>query len=287
MNDIINQTFSHAFWQPTDHVIDRIAFQNKQHVFYFHRLKITERERTLLSLLLTELDDTPRPATMEEQEWSNYLYAVGKEPQHAETFIALHFFIERPIDDPDSFREALLSFFPISTLMIWESHTNGLLLFPANYREYDLDALTELIESDFYTVLYTFLGTPIQLTPSKSRLLFEKKLFLKQMDTKRSTHIFSAAESSLAELKQQLHNDEFKQLRSHFLSDELLRDEELLHTIHVFFQNNLNTSQTAKALHLHRNSLQYRLDKFNAQTGLDLRVFSHAALTYLFMHQPI
>ncbi|MED4129560.1 PucR family transcriptional regulator [Shouchella miscanthi] len=286
MNETINQTFSHAFWQPSDNVSDRISFQYKQHVFYFHRLKITQRERTLLSLLLTEVDHTPRPATAEEQEWSNYLYAVGEQPPNAGTFTALHFYIEQPIDDYDSFREAILSFFPISTLMIWESNTNGLLLFPSDYREYDLDALTELIESDFYTILYTFLGIPIHSNQCKTRLSFEKKLFLKQMDKKRSTHIFSATESSLAELKQQLHNTEFEQLRSHFLSNELLHDEELLHTITVFFKNNLNTSQTAKALHLHRNSLQYRLDKFNAQTGLDLRIFSHAALTHLFMHQP-
>lgn len=53
-------------------------------------------------------------------------------------------------------------------------------------------------------------------------------------------------------------------------------DEETLTTIFKFFENNLNVSETSRQLFIHRNTLVYRLDKLQKQTGLDLRVFEDA-----------
>ncbi|MBO7364459.1 MAG: helix-turn-helix domain-containing protein, partial [Lachnospiraceae bacterium] len=53
-------------------------------------------------------------------------------------------------------------------------------------------------------------------------------------------------------------------------------DEETLTTINQFFENNLNVSETSRQLFIHRNTLVYRLDKLQKNTGLDLRVFDDA-----------
>ena len=53
-------------------------------------------------------------------------------------------------------------------------------------------------------------------------------------------------------------------------------DEETLTTINQFFDNNLNVSETSRKLYIHRNTLVYRLDKLQKNTGLDLRVFDDA-----------
>ena len=53
-------------------------------------------------------------------------------------------------------------------------------------------------------------------------------------------------------------------------------DEETLVTIHKFFENSLNVSETSRQLFIHRNTLVYRLDKLQKMTGLDLRVFEDA-----------
>lgn len=53
-------------------------------------------------------------------------------------------------------------------------------------------------------------------------------------------------------------------------------DEETLTTIHKFFENSLNVSETSRQLFIHRNTLVYRLDKLLKSTGLDLRVFEDA-----------
>ena len=53
-------------------------------------------------------------------------------------------------------------------------------------------------------------------------------------------------------------------------------DEETLTTINRFFENNLNVSETARQLYIHRNTLVYRLEKLQKSTGLDIRVFDDA-----------
>lgn len=53
-------------------------------------------------------------------------------------------------------------------------------------------------------------------------------------------------------------------------------DEETITTINIFFDNNLNISETARQLYVHRNTLVYRLEKLQKQTGLDIRVFDDA-----------
>ncbi|MCR5215742.1 MAG: helix-turn-helix domain-containing protein [Lachnospiraceae bacterium] len=53
-------------------------------------------------------------------------------------------------------------------------------------------------------------------------------------------------------------------------------DEETVTTINKFFENSLNVSETSRQLYIHRNTLVYRLDKLQKNTGLDLRVFDDA-----------
>ena len=53
-------------------------------------------------------------------------------------------------------------------------------------------------------------------------------------------------------------------------------DQETILTIQKFFKHNLNVSETARELFVHRNTLVYRLDKIEKVTGLDLREFDQA-----------
>jgi len=53
-------------------------------------------------------------------------------------------------------------------------------------------------------------------------------------------------------------------------------EEDIRTTINKFFENNLNISETARQLYLHRNTLVYRLEKLARSTGLDIRSFDDA-----------
>jgi sugar diacid utilization regulator len=67
----------------------------------------------------------------------------------------------------------------------------------------------------------------------------------------------------------------------HKLLGPVIDEKELLHSVAMFLRENLNLSETAKKLFIHRNSMQYRLDKFIEKTGLDIRQFDEAVKVYL------
>ncbi len=57
---------------------------------------------------------------------------------------------------------------------------------------------------------------------------------------------------------------------------KVFEDGELMKTLSALFENNLNVSQTARSLFMHRNTLIYRLGKIRAVTGVDPCSFSGA-----------
>lgn len=60
-------------------------------------------------------------------------------------------------------------------------------------------------------------------------------------------------------------------------------EEETLETVKCFFSNDLNVSETARQLFIHRNTLMYRLEKIKRLTGLDIRIFDQAIIFKLAM----
>ena len=61
-------------------------------------------------------------------------------------------------------------------------------------------------------------------------------------------------------------------------SGETRLTDEMLDTVQVFFDNDLNLTAASKQLFIHRNTLNYRLDKINKEFGLDLRSFRDAVI---------
>ncbi|MDR1094743.1 MAG: helix-turn-helix domain-containing protein [Clostridiales bacterium] len=56
----------------------------------------------------------------------------------------------------------------------------------------------------------------------------------------------------------------------------ILDDEDMTDTAEEFLNSSLNISETSRKLYMHRNSLLYRLDKIQEETGLDIREFADA-----------
>ncbi|MBX0357644.1 sugar diacid recognition domain-containing protein [Halobacillus sp. Nhm2S1] len=56
-----------------------------------------------------------------------------------------------------------------------------------------------------------------------------------------------------------------------------------LETLHTFFNNDLKMSRTADELHVHRNTLHYRLDQVHKKVGLDPRNFKDAILLQIIL----
>lgn len=65
------------------------------------------------------------------------------------------------------------------------------------------------------------------------------------------------------------------------LGEQSNKDSTLIHTLMVFCAENLNVSEAARSLFLHRNTLLYRLEQIRKLTGLDPRRFEDAVQLYL------
>src|SRR5699024_8070498 len=63
--------------------------------------------------------------------------------------------------------------------------------------------------------------------------------------------------------------------------EPLLLEEELLHTLRVWFANRMKVEQTAKSLHIHKNTLYYRLNKITQLTNKDLDRMHDIVLLYM------
>jgi len=78
----------------------------------------------------------------------------------------------------------------------------------------------------------------------------------------------------IAELPADLCNAFLYEVFGTHVPDDL--DEETQNTIQKFYENNLNISETARQLYLHRNTLVYRLERLEKILGLDIRKFEDA-----------
>ncbi len=95
-----------------------------------------------------------------------------------------------------------------------------------------------------------------------------------------TTNVFNYKEYVLIKLLSELPKERLADCYDTLLKDgesEVTSDEELMNTADEFMKNSLNISETSRNMYIHRNTLIYRLDKIEKDTGLNLRNFSDAS----------
>lgn len=94
-----------------------------------------------------------------------------------------------------------------------------------------------------------------------------------------SSGIHAYKDFMLVKIIEDLPNSKIKELLEVLLDENgktLFKDKEIVETGEEFLNNNLNISETARILYIHRNTLMYRIDKIEKCTGLDIRKFGDA-----------
>ncbi len=136
--------------------------------------------------------------------------------------------------------------------------------------------------------LYEELGIRIKVFVggSVNGLAEASKSYRQALETERYCKVFSAENSVnsykdfvLFKMAEELPSNKILELYTALNgknAEEVLNDFELTETADALFKNGLNLSETARVMHLHRNTLIYRLDKIQKITGLNLREFSDA-----------
>ncbi|PEY37176.1 Fis family transcriptional regulator [Bacillus cereus] len=240
--------------------------------------RLHQRERQLLSSILTPIHTDTFYETEKEKSWHKALYQNKDIPIVSVRF--LHFFTNQPIGEREEFQEALESMFSFTTTTIWETSQTGVLILEENISEYILQTALDTLETDFFISLSFFIGRHYTQTNEIARLYqWERKLFsfLSPYLSKKIIHIEHLLPYQLMiSLPKEEREKYTNQLLAH-----ISNDKELIDSVKVFFQCNLNVSLAAKQLYLHRNTLQYRIDKFIEKTGINIKTFEGAVAVYM------
>jgi DNA-binding PucR family transcriptional regulator len=247
---------------------------------------LTDRERKLLSAFLTPADAAEKNrlnSTPEQERWHRYLLGGGPLPDGEERRIRfLHFFIQQPIKQQE-FIDALQSFLQEGMVVVWLDENNGIIVERESAEpvaEEEWQSFIEAIQSDFYFDVYFYRGRFFPADEGlKDRFRREQAYFHTALKKIQNERLFNFERAFPVFL---LLSDE--ETARNFLAEEwqelFAGDYELLSMIKLFIENNSNISSTAKMLYLHRNSLQYRIDKFIERTSVDIKTFHGSVSVY-------
>lgn len=246
--------------------------------------EITEKEVNLLKTIykLWEVQ-SPFAISREAARWHEFIINDGHPPKGYQEgmFRFIHFSITDDRLDQMEIESALKGFFTEEGVIIWESSSNGAVIEEkknAVLSEKEMISLSDALESDFYIKASFYIGK-FHLLSNELPLLYkrEKEYFSFGLNQLKPEKIFTLERVFPAYTAFKLPDEIIERLNNEIMGI-FTEDPELYSTIKVFLENNSNASVTAKKLYIHRNTLQYRIDKFLEKTGIGLKDF-HGAFT--------
>lgn len=246
-----------------------------------------EKELAILQALY-ELYEPEQPVSSPKSKaWYEFLFQRGKMPADEDgaliRFIQFHItgIVERP-----EFESALKGFFTEKVVIIWENGSNATVIEKGKHRELslserELTSMVETLENDFFIKVRIYFGRQYPFTDQLPACFQEEKeYFASGRDLLEEDKIFTFERIFPSYLVFHLPGW-LKEKFSGPLGASFLEDPETYTTLKVFLENNLNASLAAKKLYIHRNTLQYRIDKFTENSGIHLKDFYGAVTVFL------
>ncbi|BDZ32342.1 helix-turn-helix domain-containing protein [Lactiplantibacillus sp. WILCCON 0030] len=236
--------------------------------------KLGRRELSLLELLTQT--KAPQAAI---DTWSNFLTGEATVAPHttAKQLQLLHFQV-RFTDDSQHHHQWLAALSDLFNDVVHRTFTtenDGYLLLAdpiSPLTQPDLTGLLDLLDNDFYTNTHLFIGSrhgDVQTLPAAYRL--ERQLF--EQNHKQAVGTLSSA---MLPYLATVHHTALDTL-----TNELLTDPDNQQLITALYQTQGNVRQAAAHLFLHRNTLLYRIDKFERCSGFNLKAMDDLVYCYL------
>ncbi|WP_409253295.1 PucR family transcriptional regulator [Bacillus sp. SCS-153A] len=249
---------------------------------------LTQPEIDLLSSLFTEAvpSGSWQNETAESRSWHDYLYKgmpLLTDVSPKDHYRVIQFSIKENIENL-LLKEAFRSIFAEHAVIVFSSPGKGAIVEKQtkwSLPEEELLSAAAVIEGDFFASPSFFIGRFYTIDDQFLSFFQEEKnlfTFAEKNISKGRVFTFPSTFPSFA-----LHHVP-KQTKTSMFADIIqlfADDEELKKTIKTYLENQSNTSQTAKVLFMHRNSVQYRIDKFIEKTGIDIKTFKGALTVYL------
>ena len=248
--------------------------------------ELTSKDTLLLTTFLTPYDIKIPTLTETEQRWKKVINLPERDiesefPIH-NRYRFVYFSINKNQITPSSFKEAIQEVFGNQVSILWENEYEGIIIENQLTLEDNTsyEQIIDILMSDLYVKIKFYVG------PFQADLVDVHRHYLSLTQSARK--LFTVSNKAVLTYVDAVPYLLIDQIDSHQRQDisqavlqEYIDDEESLEMIEAFVQCNLNISETAKRLHMHRNSLQYRLDRFFEKTNIDIRQFHQAMTVYL------
>ncbi|WP_347552404.1 helix-turn-helix domain-containing protein [Pseudalkalibacillus hwajinpoensis] len=255
--------------------------------FGIRKTRLTTREKDLLNALFPSIKLEHEWLNPLQKKWSSLLFHnnhdVDLKVKGPVRYI--HFYLQETPSDMINFTEAMTGLFSEDAVLLFENDKEGLLIQLETFDEHIADELEQVaaaLTADFFTGMSLFIGQTMYQTDQNDftrTYSAEKKWFFAGLELMPSQMVFTHQDVIPAILFNEASKDTINYLIK--LIEPVKEEDELLKSIRVYLESNLNITLAAKQLYVHRNSLQYRVDKFIEKTGIDVKSFKGAVMVYL------
>ncbi|WLD94041.1 CdaR family transcriptional regulator [Alkalihalobacillus sp. AL-G] len=247
---------------------------------------LTEKETNLLDVFLRPLPAHHVHFTKEQTIWKQLLFnGIHPDQTHSiETSRILQIQIQSHESEQELFEEAIQNMLSKKLIFLWQNPFNLLVIEPYTdevMTPKQFKGLMQTIESDLYMKAIVFIGSSFE-SFQDALYCFEKesRIFEAILSIGLKDRVFTLPSSLPFYLLTQANADDLTFIRNQLIHEV---EPELIDTVTMLLKCNLNYSLAAKNLFIHRNSLQYRMDKFSEKTGLDLKETPDAVTAYLLL----
>ncbi|KIL45581.1 PucR family transcriptional regulator [Jeotgalibacillus soli] len=246
--------------------------------------EITTNEANLIGLFLNKIIPVAS-STHAAMKWDQYLFGDSNEMPLPDQSIFR--FISFQLSQSNHYQEIVepLHFvFSDDAVIVFRDATNGYVIelkSENSLTKEELASAAQALETDIDVKIQFFIGAFRSFgQQTKAELLQELKWFNESRNWTNRQTVITAEEIFPIVVLNHLSSIEKSFLFSKIF-EAFQADPELSHVIRTYVENLSNASSTAKILYLHRNSLQYRLDKFSERTNIDLKSVHGSMYAYL------
>jgi PucR C-terminal helix-turn-helix domain len=246
---------------------------------------VSESELTLLRSMFNtyENDNSSNVFSAQQLKWRALLFDEKATTEEG-FYRFVNFFSKQPITDHASFSEAVNGLFPEDAVLLLNKDLKSGVIIETSKQEFSetpYESLKDMLSTDFYLDISIYIGCyNNQLRRAKETYTREQEQFLEVRNRLMPKSVYTVADIVPYILLQSASPMADQTLTS-LVEEWREEDEETLKSIKVFVECNLNVSLAAKQLYIHRNSLQYRVEKFYDKTGIDVKQLKNALTVYL------
>ena len=241
---------------------------------------LSQREQALLNLQ----ESQPALQSSDQDVWHQFLVQKkGGLPTKLERVQLLY--LEHGIPLSSDLLDLFYGLLPHLTALV-ELHATRTVLVLDQTIPFEVEALIQdilpAVESDFGTKLTIFFGNSwTKLQAEELRQVFdsEYQLFSDFVPLKGSEQTISFAKMALWARSGQRNLGAIPEKIRHYIDES----KDMVDIIEAMWTSQTNLVQTAQKLFMHRNSLQYKLDKFHSLSGLNLKNLDDLAFCHLLM----